>query len=63
MYPALEGRFPQVSNIEFEFDPSLPQMARVKYGMSARNIGQSLLKVHSLWNCLVDGDLERATLH
>lgn len=30
-YPALEGRFPQVSNIEFEFDPSLPPNARVKY--------------------------------
>ncbi|KAH8670125.1 5'-nucleotidase [Tricladium varicosporioides] len=30
-YPALEGRFPQVSNIEFEFDPSKPPHARVKY--------------------------------
>ncbi|EHY57146.1 hypothetical protein HRR80_009175 [Exophiala dermatitidis] len=30
-YPALEGRFPQVSNIEFEFDPSLPPHHRVKW--------------------------------
>jgi 5'-nucleotidase len=31
MYPALEGRFPQVSNIEIEFDPRLPRMKRLKY--------------------------------
>lgn len=30
-YPALEGRFPQVSNITFEFDPNLPPNHRVKY--------------------------------
>jgi hypothetical protein len=30
LYPALEGRFPQVSNIEFEFDPSSPPKSRVK---------------------------------
>lgn len=30
-YPALEGRFPQVSNIKFEFDPSLPPNRRVKW--------------------------------
>lgn len=29
MYPALEGRFPQVSNIEFEFDPELPRGKRI----------------------------------
>ncbi|KAB5540586.1 Metallo-dependent phosphatase-like protein [Coniochaeta sp. 2T2.1] len=29
MYPALEGRFPQVSNIKFSFDPSHPAGARV----------------------------------
>lgn len=29
MYPALEGRFPQVSNIRFEFDPSRPRGNRV----------------------------------
>lgn len=28
-YPALEGRFPQVSNIRFEFDPSRPRGERV----------------------------------
>lgn len=28
-YPALEGRFPQVSNITFTFDPSLPPMKRI----------------------------------
>jgi hypothetical protein len=30
MYPALEGRFPQVSNISFEFDPAKPAGSRVK---------------------------------
>jgi 5'-nucleotidase len=30
MYPALEGRFPQVSNISFEFDPAAPAGSRVK---------------------------------
>ncbi|KAA8630331.1 hypothetical protein SMACR_07294 [Sordaria macrospora] len=29
LYPALEGRFPQVSNIKFTFDPSLPPGSRV----------------------------------
>lgn len=29
MYPALEGRFPQVSNIHFEFDPSKPRGERM----------------------------------
>lgn len=31
MFPALEGRFPQVSNIEFEFDPDQPRMKRIKF--------------------------------
>jgi 5'-nucleotidase len=31
LYPALEGRFPQVSNIEFEFDPSKPPNSRIVY--------------------------------
>ncbi|KAM0326577.1 hypothetical protein ACHAQA_006446 [Verticillium albo-atrum] len=31
MYPAQEGRFPQVSNIEFEFDPSKAAGARVNW--------------------------------
>lgn len=30
MVPALDGRFPQVSNIFFEFDPTLPPGSRVK---------------------------------
>ncbi|KAK5367100.1 hypothetical protein LTR20_007509 [Exophiala xenobiotica] len=30
-YPALEGRFLQVSNISFEFDPSLPPQHRIKW--------------------------------
>jgi len=29
LYPALEGRFPQVSNICFKFDPAKPPMSRV----------------------------------
>lgn len=28
-YPALEGRFPQVSNISFEFDPTRPPLSRI----------------------------------
>ncbi|KAK4156079.1 Metallo-dependent phosphatase-like protein [Chaetomidium leptoderma] len=39
LYPALEGRFPQVSNINFEFDPSRPVGSRI---VSAE-IGGSLL--------------------
>lgn len=31
LYPALEGRFPQVSNIVFEFDPQKPANLRVKF--------------------------------
>ncbi|KAI6713216.1 flagellar associated protein [Diplocarpon mali] len=31
LYPALEGRFPQVSNIEFEFDAKKPVGSRVNY--------------------------------
>ncbi|KAH6714203.1 5'-nucleotidase [Leptodontidium sp. MPI-SDFR-AT-0119] len=31
LYPALEGRFPQVSKIEFEFDPSGPANSRVRW--------------------------------
>ncbi|KAL2020631.1 hypothetical protein VTK56DRAFT_8121 [Thermocarpiscus australiensis] len=29
LYPALEGRFPQVSNINFKFDPSRPAGSRI----------------------------------
>lgn len=29
LYPALEGRFPQVSHIEFEFDPNKPAGSRI----------------------------------
>ncbi|KAK0723540.1 Metallo-dependent phosphatase-like protein [Lasiosphaeria miniovina] len=29
MYPALEGRFPQVSNIRFKFDPAKPPGSRI----------------------------------
>jgi 5'-nucleotidase len=30
LYPALEGRFPQVSGITFDFDPSMPPFQRVR---------------------------------
>ena len=30
-HPALEGRFPQVSNIELEFDPQAPEGSRITY--------------------------------
>lgn len=38
-YPAQEGRFPQVSNIEFEFDPDKPPGKRLSY---ARIAGQPI---------------------
>jgi 5'-nucleotidase len=39
LYPALEGRFPQVSNIEFEFDGTRPVGSRI---VSARIGGEPL---------------------
>ncbi|AEO58382.1 hypothetical protein MYCTH_2305675 [Thermothelomyces thermophilus ATCC 42464] len=41
LYPALEGRFPQVSNINFKFDPSRPVGSRV---LSVEIGGESLDK-------------------
>lgn len=35
LYPALEGRFPQVSNIEFEFDPRAQPRSRVQWAKVA----------------------------
>ncbi|EAQ88608.1 hypothetical protein CHGG_05227 [Chaetomium globosum CBS 148.51] len=41
LYPALEGRFPQVSNIIYKFDPSLPPGSRI---VSVKIGGQPLQK-------------------
>ncbi|CAK7207090.1 hypothetical protein SEUCBS139899_009898 [Sporothrix eucalyptigena] len=46
LYPALEGRFPQVSNIKYEFDPSKPAGARItkwEIGGSAADLQKTYL--------------------
>jgi 5'-nucleotidase len=43
VYPALEGRFPQVSNIEFTFDPSCPPGSRVIHN-SVKVAGLPIIK-------------------
>ena len=42
-YPTLEGRFPMVSNIEFEFDPTKPAFSRIVPGI-IKVAGLPLLK-------------------
>ncbi len=54
-YPALEGRFPQVSNIEFEFDPSSPPDSRVRYV----NIGGKPLDHEKLYVLVTRGYMAR----
>jgi hypothetical protein len=54
-YPALEGRFPQVSNIEFEFDPNKPQNARVTYA----KIGEEPLDEKKLYTLVTRGYMAR----
>ena len=55
LYPALEGRFPQVSNIEFEFDPAKPPESRVKYV----NIGNAPLDLEKLYVLVTRGYMAR----
>ncbi|KAH7346208.1 5'-nucleotidase [Rhexocercosporidium sp. MPI-PUGE-AT-0058] len=55
LYPALEGRFPQVSNIEFEFDPSCPPNSRVKYV----NIAGKLLDKEKIYVLVTRGYMAR----
>lgn len=43
LVPALEGRFPQVSNIQFKYDPDLPARSRIlwtKIGSEALDLGR-----------------------
>jgi 5'-nucleotidase len=54
-YPALEGRFPQVSSIEFEFDPNLPPMSRVKYV----KIGAEPLDLERIYTLVTRGYMGR----
>jgi hypothetical protein len=54
-YPALEGRFPQVSNIEFEFDPSKPPNSRVNYV----NIGGERLEESKVYTLVTRGYMAR----
>jgi 5'-nucleotidase len=55
LYPALEGRFPQVSNIFFEFDPKKPSGCRV---LSVR-IGQETLQLDKKYVLATRGYMAR----
>ena len=49
LYPALEGRFPQVSNISFEFDPTAPAHSRItELKIGGKSIDRSSTKLYSL---------------
>lgn len=54
-YPALEGRFPQVSNIEFEFDPKNPSGSRVNYV----KVGGAPLEDEKLYKLVTRGYMAR----
>jgi 5'-nucleotidase len=54
-YPALEGRFPQVSNIEFEFDSNKSPYSRVQYV----KIGNALLNLEKLYVLVTRGYMAR----
>ncbi|EXJ79915.1 hypothetical protein A1O3_08200 [Capronia epimyces CBS 606.96] len=54
-YPALEGRFPQVSNIEFEFDPSLPPNHRVNWA----NVGGEPIDLERKYTLVTRGYMGR----
>ncbi|KAG9247776.1 5'-nucleotidase [Calycina marina] len=55
LYPALEGRFPQVSKIEFEFDPAKPPNSRVKYV----KIGEAPLELEKMYVLVTRGYMAR----
>ncbi|KAL2264209.1 hypothetical protein VTK26DRAFT_485 [Humicola hyalothermophila] len=55
LYPALEGRFPQVSNIRFEFDPSRPPGSRIVWA----EIGAAPLDHDRLYNLATRGYMVR----
>lgn len=54
-YPALEGRFPTISNIEFEYDPSAKAMERINmFSFKKRhslNWWQTLRRGKRIFNC------------
>lgn len=54
-YPALEGRFPQVSNITMEFDPSLPPHRRIKWA----NVGDSPIDLERKYVLVTRGYMGR----
>lgn len=55
LYPALEGRFPQVSNISFEFDPQQPGGSRILWA----NIGDSPLENDRTYTLVTRGYMGR----
>ncbi|KAL9094121.1 MAG: hypothetical protein Q9165_003536 [Trypethelium subeluteriae] len=54
-HPALEGRFPQVSNIELEFDPQAPEGSRISYV----KIGKEPLDMHRKYKLATRGYMGR----
>lgn len=54
-YPALEGRFPQVSNLELEFDPQAPEGSRISYV----NIGDEPLEMEREYKLATRGYMAR----
>ncbi|QDS72986.1 hypothetical protein FKW77_008857 [Venturia effusa] len=56
-YPALEGRFPQVSNINFTFDPSLPQNSRID--IKTVEIGAAPLDAERIYTLVTRGYMGR----
>ncbi|KAF2092166.1 5'-nucleotidase [Saccharata proteae CBS 121410] len=54
-YPALEGRFPQVSNIAFTFSPTSPPMSRV----TSATIGSSPINPTQLYRLVTRGYMAR----
>ncbi|KPI40539.1 Mannosylglucosyl-3-phosphoglycerate phosphatase [Cyphellophora attinorum] len=54
-YPALEGRFPQVSNIAFEFDPNKPSGKRILWA----NVGDAPIDHHQKYTLVTRGYMGR----
>ena len=54
-YPALEGRFPQVSNITFEFDPSKPPDHRILW----THVGDKPIDLQRVYTLVTRGYMAR----
>lgn len=58
-YPALEGRFPQVSNISFSFDPKLPPNSRIPDPTNNIKIGKEPLNMDKKYIVVTRGYMGR----